>query len=84
MCTNLLFFTKFLKMAASQISKLWPYKLFRTEGYEVLRRKPEFLYYYKEGVTIKVFRFHHPMSHATRAQARFRLSFQMDNNHLPK
>ena len=82
-CTNLMFFTKLLKAGAAQINKAYPYKLFKAEGYEVLLRKPEFLYYHKEGdgLTLSLFRFSHPMSAAIRGQAP--APFPMSNGQQP-
>ena len=70
-CTNLMFFTKLLKWGAAVINKSYPYKLFKSEAYEVLLRKPEFLYYYKDNddLTLSLFKFNHPMSAAIRAEA---------------
>ena len=82
-CTNLMFFTKLLKWGAAVINKSYPYKLFKSEGYEVLLRKPEFLYYYKDNddLTLSLFRFNHPMSAAIRAEAP--PPFPMSNGQQP-
>ena len=63
-----MFFTKLLKWGAAVINKSYPYKLFKAEGYEVLLRKPEFIYYYKDN-NDSLFKFSHPMSTAIRAEA---------------
>ena len=67
--TNSKFLTRTLKMAASQASTLWPFKMFKDEGYEIVLRKPQFLYYYKDLDNMKVFQFHHPMDQAAKARA---------------
>ena len=78
-----MFFTKLLKIGAAQINNAYPYKLFKAEGYEVLLRKPEFLYYHKEsdGLTLSLFKFNHPMSAAIRGQAP--APFPMSNGQQP-
>ena len=67
--TNSKFFTRLLKMAATQASIQWPFKMFLDEGYQIVLRKPEFLYYYKNSDNLKVFHFYHPMDKHFRARA---------------
>ena len=66
--TNSKFLTRLLKMAATQASILWPFKMFSDEGYQIVLRKPEFMYYYKNSDNLKVFHFHHPMDKQTKAR----------------
>ena len=67
--TNSKFFTRLLKMAATQASIQWPFKMFLDEGYQIVLRKPEFLYYYKSSDNLKVFHFYHPMDKHSKARA---------------
>ena len=67
--TNSKFLTRTLKVAASQASTLWPFKMFKDEGYEIVLRKPQFLYYYKDSDNMKVFQFYHPMEKDAKARA---------------
>ena len=67
--TNSKFFTRLLKMAATQASIQWPFKMFLDEGYQIVLRKPEFLYYHKNSDNLKVFHFYHPMDKNSKARA---------------